>query len=245
MIPRCVRGLAAALAITAALTMFGASPVVAVPLPQIAVTSLELQQSISLQELPVGSRTEVEIKVTNSGNSAASGVALRADLPSGLIHLTSDPGGVIDGASVLWDLGNIPAGEFRLVDVTLRATRAGTLTHRVAVRSDATDEISDNAIITVTNTGLSPGVTNTTTTPATTTTSGPISADASGTELARTGNTTLWLFVGAAGLVVFGVAGTQVATRAPAMASLIGPPRRRRRRTNRPVFHPVRSSEKR
>ena len=34
----------------------------ALPVSQIAVTSLELQQTISLQELPVGSRTEVEIK---------------------------------------------------------------------------------------------------------------------------------------------------------------------------------------
>ena len=195
---------------------------------QTATTTLTIQQTFSLEELPLGSRTVDTIRIANTGTAVASGVRVRVDLPTGLPHFSSTPAGTLDGATVNWNLGTLAAGTSTDIELTLRATRSGSLSIRASVRSDATDEVVSNDILQVTGTGLSPGVAQT-----------PASPTAPQSELAQTGATTTWLFVAAFALLAVGVWALEAASRLPAMGGFWAP---RRRRLNRPVFHPVRSS---
>lgn len=208
--------------------------------PQTAVTQLSIEQRFSLLEVPVGGRTIVTVTITNSGAVAASGVAVRSILPTGLVHLASTPTGDVQNQVISWSLGSIAAGESRTIDVTLRATSAGTLTHGVSVRSDLTEENEHNAVITITPSGLSPNVEQQTGAPLPQSDGTPMSATIDG-ELARTGATLNWLFAGALALVAVGAFVLEASSRLPAMATLTGVRPRRRRRSNRSVFHPVRS----
>ena len=214
---------------------------------QVADTTVSVTQSITLDEIPVGGRTVVDLRITNTGSSPATGITLRNDLPSGLTHFSSSPVGTIDGNSITWTLGDLAAGASTDVELTLRATQVGVLTNRVSVSSDSTAEVADTAVVTVTSTGLNPQLDSSTTTTAAPTTTAPAtesgepaSVDAGRAELARTGNSGNWLLAGALALLAVGATIVEMSTRLPAMATL-WTPERRRRRLNRPVFHPVRS----
>jgi len=196
---------------------------------QTAPTTLTIEQSFSLEEIPIGSRTVDTIRIANTGAAIASGVVVRVDLPTGLTHFTSVPAGTIDGVTIMWNLGTLAPGAATEIELTVRATRSGSLSLRASVLSDATNEIVTNDILQITATGLSPEVAQT-----------PASAPAPPTELAETGAGTTWLFAAALGLLGIGVWALEASSRLPAMAGFRAP---RRRRLTRPVFHPVRTAD--
>ena len=116
------------------------------PLLQTATTVLTLAQRFSLEEVPVGGRTIVTITITNTGSTTAPGIALRSELPNGLLYLSSTPDGTENSGTVTWLLGALGANQSLTVDVTLRATQVGNYNHRVSVRSDISDETTDELL---------------------------------------------------------------------------------------------------
>lgn len=201
---------------------------------QVAFSELELEQFIVEEEVDLGGRTMIELTVLNVGITTLSGTTLRNEVPSGFVIESSDPSGTVSGNTITWALGTLPLDEEIVVTVTLRATQLGTFTNIAAVRSDATNEVSSRKQLIVTNTGFTPGVTLTTPQPP------PASGPMQNGELAATGPTLNWILAGALAMVAAGALALEASTRVPAMASLRGPTRRR---PDRPVFHPVRSSE--
>ena len=204
-----------------------AAAVAARHLAQPAFMELEIDQQFSSQELTIGGRTSVEITVANYSDAVASGVVVRSTLGATLIHEISSPPASIEGTDAVWRLGTMAVDDEIVITMTVRATRAGTVLHRVSALSDATEEVASLETLAVTGTGLTPGVT-----------AAPASPPA-GNELAATGATLNWLLAASLVMVAGGALALEASSRVPAMAGLRGP--QRRRRANRPVFHPVRA----
>ena len=81
-------------------------------------------------EAPVGEKISVNITVANSGKTPADGLSIRAILDTGLELVDRDQ-------RLQRDLGNVAPGQSQSVEIEIRATRPGPLSHTVeVVRSD-------------------------------------------------------------------------------------------------------------
>jgi hypothetical protein len=216
------------------------------PVMQVSFTDLELDVFVFEDELSVGARTSIEMSVLNVGLATISGITLANEVPSGFRIEETDPVASVSGNTATWSLGSLAGDEEFIVTLTIRALQVGTFTNLATLSSDATNDVTSNDQINIVASGLNQGVATTTTTvatPTTTTPLQPISGSVQDGELAATGATLNWVFAGALVMVAGGALAMEVSARVPAMATLRGPARRRR--VNRPVFHPVRSSETR
>ncbi len=112
----------------------------------------------SLGLLKTGTYT---ITVTNSGNTATTGVTLTDELPAGMSFVSSNPApSQSDGGTVTWSLGNIAPGGSVSVELTVSADAVGNYTNvarAVSVegfgnRDDATTSVIPGSLA-VTKTG--------------------------------------------------------------------------------------------
>jgi uncharacterized repeat protein (TIGR01451 family) len=81
--------------------------------------------------MTVGRETTYALTLRNAGPVAAQTLTVRTQLPEGVEFVRSDPPAHLDGAELVWTLGELGGKAERKLLVTVRPQREGTLTGRV------------------------------------------------------------------------------------------------------------------
>lgn len=81
-------------------------------------SNIVVTKSVSEFEPVAGNQIVFDINVYNEGPDDADDVVVSDVLPSQLVFVSADQGGVESGGTVTWDLGTVPAGE----NITVRVT---------------------------------------------------------------------------------------------------------------------------
>ncbi|NLE37994.1 MAG: DUF11 domain-containing protein [Pirellulaceae bacterium] len=76
----------------------------------------------------VGATLSYQTAVTNSGDVPADGVTVLDEVPSGFELVRTNPQATRSGNQLRWNVGRLDARQTRILEVDLRATRAGKLT---------------------------------------------------------------------------------------------------------------------
>jgi len=83
-----------------------------------------------------GDRHLVQIEVSNPGTGDATGVMLLETLPQGVTHEA--------GTALEFEIGTLPAGESRKLDLVLNAEQAGVIENIMTARADANLEVTSS-----------------------------------------------------------------------------------------------------
>ncbi len=75
----------------------------------------------------VGAILTYRIEVANSGDMAADGVVVADEVPDELSFMNSNPQGQLTGRAVQWQVGRLGPGERRIIEVSYRAERQGSV----------------------------------------------------------------------------------------------------------------------
>jgi uncharacterized repeat protein (TIGR01451 family) len=81
----------------------------------------------------IGQQQLVEIEVTNPGTGDATGVMLLETVPTGVSHEA--------GPALEFEVGTLPAGQSRKLDLLLTAEQAGRVINSMTARADANLEV--------------------------------------------------------------------------------------------------------
>jgi len=90
----------------------------------------------------LGRDATFEITVTNRGGGAAQNVVVTDIITGSASFVSADNGGLQQGNKVVWNLGNLPAGESRNLKINLRCTTMGTVKNTASVTYCAAAEAS-------------------------------------------------------------------------------------------------------
>jgi uncharacterized repeat protein (TIGR01451 family) len=90
---------------------------------------LALRLSPSQPQVLVGQQQIIHIEVSNPGSGDATGVMLLENVPAGVSHAA--------GPALEFEIGTLPAGESRRLELILSAEQAGKINNLMTVRADA------------------------------------------------------------------------------------------------------------
>jgi uncharacterized repeat protein (TIGR01451 family) len=79
------------------------------------------------------------LTVSNAGPSLASSVILTDSLPANVIFVSANSGGTTNSGKAIWNLGNLPAGTFTNVTLTVLAPASGSVTNTASAGSSTSD----------------------------------------------------------------------------------------------------------
>jgi uncharacterized repeat protein (TIGR01451 family) len=102
-----------------------------------------VELSIKCPELRyVGREATFELTVTNKGDAAAHDVVVTDALPKGVEFRSADQAGKLEGATVVWRIGVLEAGQTRTLKTTLLCPTMGTFKNsaRVAYCAEAVED---------------------------------------------------------------------------------------------------------
>lgn len=85
-------------------------------------------------EATLGGEFPAELRLTAAG--CAANVVLKASVPTGASYVRSEPAATVDGNHLIWTIGNLDAGETRVVKTIFKADKEGTLTSCATVSAD-------------------------------------------------------------------------------------------------------------
>ncbi|OLR92264.1 DUF11 domain-containing protein [Actinokineospora bangkokensis] len=93
------------------------------------------------ESVPAGSTFEYRVTVDNLGPSTAESTVVTDRVPDGLVPVSASDGGVVNGQTVTWNLGAVPAADGpRPLTITVRApAEAVRVANRVVVTSPTPD----------------------------------------------------------------------------------------------------------
>ncbi|MFM7077675.1 MAG: hypothetical protein ACKO3G_16650, partial [Planctomycetaceae bacterium] len=91
----------------------------------------------------VGEDSRVSITISNPGSGIATGVVLEAIVPEGLAHRS--------GRELEFDVGSLPPGEARSIDLVLATSGPGSHGLRLVARADGQIEVAQTAKVPVTS----------------------------------------------------------------------------------------------
>jgi uncharacterized repeat protein (TIGR01451 family) len=86
-------------------------------------------------EASLGSEFTTELTITAQG--CAANVVVRDTLPTGATYLRSEPAAAVEGNQLVWNIGNMDAGQTLKSSVVLKADKEGTLVNCATVSADA------------------------------------------------------------------------------------------------------------
>jgi uncharacterized repeat protein (TIGR01451 family) len=86
-------------------------------------------------EASLGSEFTTELTITAQG--CAANVVVRDTLPTGATYLRSEPAATVEGNQLVWNIGNMDAGQTLKSSVVLKADKEGTLVNCATVSADA------------------------------------------------------------------------------------------------------------
>lgn len=84
------------------------------------------------QTLSANSEATYQVRVTNGGDLPAPGVVVTDSLPRELEYVSSSPSAQVFGDRLQWTMGELQPHETRLMEVTVRGRRRGTVSHCVS-----------------------------------------------------------------------------------------------------------------
>jgi uncharacterized repeat protein (TIGR01451 family) len=108
------------------------------PLPS-PVADIAIAKSASNGSPNVGSNVVFTLFVTNSGPSAATGVAVFDQLPSGYTYVSDDGLGAYNSGTGIWTIGNLANGGNKVLNITALVNAAGTYTNTASATADQSD----------------------------------------------------------------------------------------------------------
>jgi len=80
---------------------------------------LEITCKASAESVRLGQNTKFDFTVANKGDTACS-TTVSAPIPSGATFVSASDGGMLQGGSVVWNIGNLAAGAPKTVSVTVK-----------------------------------------------------------------------------------------------------------------------------
>jgi uncharacterized repeat protein (TIGR01451 family) len=80
-------------------------------------------------EAAIGDAATYRIMVTNPGQLTTRSVEVRQAIPAGYSLVESRPAATVEAAQARWSLGDLAGGATRVLEITLRAERPGTVNH--------------------------------------------------------------------------------------------------------------------
>jgi uncharacterized repeat protein (TIGR01451 family) len=98
--------------------------------PKIAIT-----KTAPAREM-VGRQFSYPIEVSNPSDVNATNVVVTDVLPTGIAYVSSTPAAKVQGQSLTWSLGTLPARGAKRITVQVKATRTGTFENCADVRAD-------------------------------------------------------------------------------------------------------------
>jgi uncharacterized repeat protein (TIGR01451 family)/fimbrial isopeptide formation D2 family protein len=96
---------------------------------------LALVKKADRRDHKLGRPTTFTLTVNNTGDADAQNTMLEDTVPAGMQFVSATDGGVLQGATVVWNLGTIPAGGTKTVTLTLSANGAGAYTNTATARA--------------------------------------------------------------------------------------------------------------
>jgi uncharacterized repeat protein (TIGR01451 family)/fimbrial isopeptide formation D2 family protein len=96
------------------------------------VADLSLAKSVDPANVVAGGQATYTLVVTNHGPDAATGVAVRDQLPDGVTYV-GDAGGTYDPVTGTWTIGSLGVGESATLAITVSVGGAGTITNTAEV----------------------------------------------------------------------------------------------------------------
>jgi uncharacterized repeat protein (TIGR01451 family) len=115
-----------------------------------SVTGLNIDKS-GPTEVAVGGTITYRIDIRNPSDLSARGVVVTDAVPAGLMLLGSNPPASVNGNNLQWQLGDLPAGTARSVELSFRAMQPGVVNNCATVQSADGVQAQDCAATTVTN----------------------------------------------------------------------------------------------
>jgi uncharacterized repeat protein (TIGR01451 family) len=97
---------------------------------------LRLTKTVNATKAYVGDFVVYTITVSNKGSVNATGVRVYEDLPEGLGYISDDSNGEYDFTRGIWNIGNLNAGETRVLNILVQLTKAGNITNYAIVVAD-------------------------------------------------------------------------------------------------------------
>ncbi len=82
---------------------------------------LQLSKTVNPTIIQRGETAIFNLTVSNAGAATATGVVVKDVLPAALLYVSDDGAGAYVNASGHWTIGNIPAGESRSLNITVRS----------------------------------------------------------------------------------------------------------------------------
>ncbi|WP_416970237.1 isopeptide-forming domain-containing fimbrial protein [Streptomyces sp. 4F14] len=105
-----------------------------------ATNDLAVTKSASPTSVNYGSTTVFTVTVTNNGPSAATGVQVTDQLPSGLTYVSDDANGAYNSGTGVWTVGALANGASATLHITARMTSTSAQTNTVSqATSNGTD----------------------------------------------------------------------------------------------------------
>lgn len=86
-------------------------------------------------EASLGSEFTTELTITAQG--CAANVVVRDTIPAGASYVKSEPAATVEGNQLIWNIGNMDAGQTLKGKVVLKADKEGTLVNCATVSADA------------------------------------------------------------------------------------------------------------
>ncbi|NJO92735.1 MAG: DUF11 domain-containing protein, partial [Chloroflexia bacterium] len=102
-----------------------------------AITNLSIVKSVDNSTPDVGDNVVFTLAVTNNGPSAATGVSVTDNLPSGYTYVSDDGGGAYSGG--IWTIGNLANGATATLNITVTVNPSGNFTNTAMVTGNETD----------------------------------------------------------------------------------------------------------
>jgi uncharacterized repeat protein (TIGR01451 family) len=103
------------------------------------------------KEVPVGGTVTYRIDVRNPSDLSARLLTVTDSIAPSLTLVGSNPPATVAGTNLTWQLGDLPAGQSRSLEVTFRTSQAGVINNCATVRSADGVSAQDCAATTVTS----------------------------------------------------------------------------------------------
>ncbi|MEN6384330.1 MAG: hypothetical protein ABFD79_03945 [Phycisphaerales bacterium] len=121
-----------------------------------ASTITEVQQPVLAvskngpDTLYIGRTATYEIKVVNKGNSPAANTIVTDTIPAGVTAIKASNGGTVSGSNVVWNIGSLPAGAAKTVQVSYTASTAGAISNTAKATASCAEPATASATTNVT-----------------------------------------------------------------------------------------------
>ncbi len=84
----------------------------------------------------LGDLVEFTVTILNKGDTNATGVTVKDILPDGLLYSSDDGNGTYNPGNGVWTVGELDAGNNKVLHIIAKTTKAGNVTNTVSVESD-------------------------------------------------------------------------------------------------------------